>query len=535
MEEQLKFRNIPKLIHEHRSKNHKKALWLLPTGIYSLVEFYQHPLCQQCKQPLHVLHFRSQVLPSRDEMNESTMEMLKYAKILDRTIQKSLNSEEVILFVPPIRALVVVADVFGDHRLLHQVCETNSAFCTDAKILDILREYYNIFCENWKTLVSDKKFEFPFSALSIFMEYQNENQGQHVVPVADTEDYTFAVETWADMLRTFIENAIGFDPATNSLFGDPLSSFPKGPEKQASEEIQQIAVVGEKHRLKELEKLNAQFPIRLIDEKVDFSEAFVKRLLHHQESMPGATIWLISPGIAHLTVEAVGDTHCSMADCCNSLIYCALKVDTEGPCKDKESKIENMVNNKISQSKCFAKQMLKKINPSSVICYLPVLPTSVILASKNTQHSHIHLLKLADPALQIFNGIYSSWVKCASHFDSQWKKLLVENAPPQFGSVLEKYFSRKSRCMNFVYSVSAVKGNSRFLVEWSEMVSEVLHVFDTIFHIRRDVSHFNQSLSGNSPSLSVRPPPPFFFFFFFFFYKELFCFSFVWKLTSKVI
>ncbi|XP_066971009.1 serine-rich adhesin for platelets-like isoform X2 [Macrobrachium rosenbergii] len=244
--EQLSFSQIPSLIKQHHYEKNKKVLWLLPVGIYSLTEFYQHPSCKRCARPLHVVTLGRSGLPSEEYMMNHNQDMLQKASTLDQVLQEELGPDAFVLFVPPIRAVVVVKEMFKSHTLLHRVCERNSAFCADAEVLIVLREYYNQFCEVWKSLVTGKLSALP--SLSVITKYQMENQGQNVVPIADNEDYTYAVEIWKDMLKEFIREslcAVQIDPESISTQSDKGKNIlRKPPNRQSISEFQSGQTVG---------------------------------------------------------------------------------------------------------------------------------------------------------------------------------------------------------------------------------------------------------------------------------------------------
>ncbi|XP_068210862.1 serine-rich adhesin for platelets-like isoform X2 [Palaemon carinicauda] len=472
--EQLSFCQIPKLIRQHRNKDNSKALWLLPIGIYSLTEFHLHPSCKNCPCPLHVVTLERNIMPSMEDMVKYTKDLLQQAKALCQIVQEILDPEAVVLFIPPIRAVVVVEEMFKPHELLHQVCEMHNAFCGGAETLNTLREYYNQFCELWKTLVPEN-LNSTLPSLSVITKYQAESQGQNLVPIVDGEDYTYAVELWKDMVREFIAESLGafqINRGSISTISDKDQNH-RGSSTGLSD--MHILCIGSKNLCDNFASLQKQIPITFAHENVDFSDECCKKFISYMEKVPQPTAWVILVDMSLLTQKNVQDTHCSRAHCRSPIEYHVLKEQVKGTVRQQEILLESMIDQVLAKAKFFAVKLVARLPRGSVICFLPVATTCATIISPRISHGQIHELKRAMPDVQVLQGQYDCWYKCTTYFDKIWKQFLLENTRGfKIHELLLNYYKKKLEFIALELKLDSLRVKSRNAAQWSSTIEEIL-------------------------------------------------------------
>ncbi|KAK7082825.1 hypothetical protein SK128_019257 [Halocaridina rubra] len=448
----------------------------MPLGLYSVTEFFAHPQCQNCPQPLHILAYKGGQPPSGSAMASDIAGIIQTILQLKERIQRELGSDCQVLFVPPIRALVVQEENFRSHGALHDACEKNQAFCTNAAMLSVLRDFYNSFSAVWMTFMLKEPFYEPIR--TSLKNYKAVIREENVVPVLDSKNYTLEMEPWIQMLQTVIEQLLSNNKMRKEIDMPLANPTFEVSSRETVSRVNCVVVVGLDFLWKDLKVSlgdKAQ-KVHFIHEDINFSTESREKFICLQEKFPDGTRWIILSSLALLFREVPsGQVLCDLYSCPKPLRFYDCMINMNLPCHALNKETESLVSNLVSQVKAFVRSARQFLRPHSELYIPPLSPLAAMVIGNRTSHSHIHTLNEAGAPVHFIYGRFLFWSRTHILLSKKWMEMILKS---EEGSDLHnpilKYMDERIPAMSFVYSIQSMKRTAQARTKWISLIEELL-------------------------------------------------------------
>ncbi|KAK8743954.1 hypothetical protein OTU49_000930, partial [Cherax quadricarinatus] len=531
LEENLSFKNVPEVVQYYCNARTRNALWLLPLGIYSLVEFYKCSNCDlyKCLQPITRIAYEIDQ-PSVEDMNEHIDDVILHVKALRDCVQKELGDKGMAMLVPLIPAGVVSEMAFPDHDILHRIVSKNYAFSAYSRHVHLLNILYNNFCRSWFTSIiepMDNRFS------SVMKKYMNMNQSKNFVTMNTDKNYGYIFYPWLIMMKEVIKLAL-FIPMPSQFLGPipqsdraslpdkvvksampsqvlvPVSESSSAslrdkpvesdmpnqalvlesnsaslPDKQIKSQVevfslfQQVVVLGGQCLSSKVMELSRHLQIHFIKECISLDNAGLDTILRYQQNWPSETLWFIITEVAQMATSSKPLIKCVMAKCQNPLRSISLEcVSVSG---DKSTATNSIAEEAISHALEFVCAATEHLGDNSAIFLAPVSPSSVIHRDDITLYLHnsAHAISEADSDLHVVTGKRKDWEDCSDHFKNQWLSMIISNLSGYTEpiKILNVYLESKEKMLQFINSENNCKEITLAQEAWEKVIQDLLVYF----------------------------------------------------------
>lgn len=502
-EDNLSFKDVPEVISRSWNKRTKKALWLLPLGIYSHVEFHPNYDCERyrCLCQLTSISYEGNTEPSKEDMVYRISDMISQAKLLRESVQQELGPKSLVMLVPLMPAAVVEQDAFQDHHALHSAISKNCTYSSNSADLCVLHTIYNNLCNYWSSVVSEPMENY---LSSVMVKFMNMNQGKNFTCIQSDNSYSFVFKPWLNMMKSVITLALTYCPKGTS--GHPRnvkdlipnhtvpstcavpvnltqqiigSSFKEVGQNQARPLFQQIVVLGNRDFPTGLKELSRHLPIHFEYKNISFDDIGMNTILKCQKKWQYQTLWFIMSDFSYVITPAEYGPKCAMFKCQEPLKVFSLQTCIDYP-RYTSNILKSKADNAVHFVKEFASTLTEHLEENSAVFLAPVSPSYVMWEDPSSLHSHEYLHKIVKtaPDIPVVTGQKEDWEEFCIHLKNKWIAMLKSSMSGHIEpmKVLNMYLKSESKILEFVSPVPRARVS--FTQDaWNEVIRGFLMYF----------------------------------------------------------
>ncbi|XP_068211099.1 uncharacterized protein [Palaemon carinicauda] len=492
LDDTLSIDNVLDVIQKNMADVGNNALWILITGIYSVVDVEPYHFCRNCSQPLFY------ILPNKDFTFETDINLSIDTRLaeIERYLdiaQYVLGTSGILVIAPPLPA-VVIKTAGLNHSKLHKKVRMGASITKNNNFAEI-EGVYNMYCTAMTTLSCNiiQRWINPKD----FYNFENKSSKSNV-------NRQYVRKLWYETMEALFE----------SVLNQPYPNEDIRRWVQAPYVFDQVVIVGLTEYTGLLQSMTEEMPVIFLDETLDLDENGLKVLHHLKTRWPSRTLWIVMVGISELAWPVDSMSLCSYVNCENQLPTFITKNHELGSEAFRGISNERMVDIIVDSAFDFAARASINIGDGSALLMAPFIPQMGIYAGISCTESHemLHMLFERNRDVPFFVGSIDTWMSCADYLDYKWlsyiKNTFYNNSMPL--RLIGKYAVEKNCLLTFINSASNIDGPT-IRHKWSKLMVELIDYF---LHCKMNsslpfkTSHVSQPptantdyrrLSGNRP------------------------------------
>ncbi|XP_068211101.1 uncharacterized protein [Palaemon carinicauda] len=455
LDDTLSIDTILDIIQKNMADVGNNALWILITGIYSVVDMEPFRSCGNCLQPL------ISVLPQKDFTFETDISLSIDTRLsmIDRALEKAqrvLGTSAILVLAPPLPAVVVkIGDL--NHSELHVNVGVGASITKNNKFAEI-EGAYNMYCKAM-TALSCKILQRWINP-RYFDNFGNKSSKSNV-------NCEHVRKLWYETMEALFE----------SVLNQPYTNEDKQRCIQVPYVYDQVVIVGFTGYTGLLQSMTQGMPVIFLDDTLDLNDKGLKVLHHLKTKWPSRTLWIVMVGISELAWPVDSMSLCSYVNCENQLPAFVTKNHELGSEAFKGISNERMVDIIVHSAFDFAIKASRNIGDGSAVLMAPFIPQMGIYSGISCTETHemLHTLFDRNRDVPFFVGSIDSWKSCAENLDYKWlshiKNIFVDNSVPL--RLIEKYEVEKNSLLTFINSRSEIDGQT-IRHKWSKLMVELI-------------------------------------------------------------
>ncbi|XP_064092672.1 uncharacterized protein LOC135205686 [Macrobrachium nipponense] len=452
---------LKRLIEIHKKRYAMDTLWIIVSGIFTLVDSENYIMCSSCKHPLNFLKGRKSF---------DSVSFIDYASSVCVNTQKILGHGSEIIIVPPIPASVAVVENYSSHEELHSKTSEVCVPVTNCETYLNLKGSYNKFCHLWTQLACNQISHWfknkPFESLrdsgySSFRIFSS-RQGLNTV-----------LDKWYSAMQNFLSLAL---------------CPPQESESTTEGSYEKIVVLGSTTFTKKLQDLAYNMNVTFVDENVSLDDDGVIFLSKLECTHPGKTLWVILAGVSEVSeLLDEGYPECNLFSCTRSLPAFVYKNHTLGDPAYKNMSYLEVVTAVIKQVNDFAVAATEVLSEDSCVFLAPITPLIAAWGGKGSFlgqeessicHANSHRIFKQNPNIPLLCGDVEVWKQMTKELEGQWLKLLMDSllTDKVLYDLMQKYVKMKPQVLKFVESESFDEADEIQDV-WSVLMVNIFRYF----------------------------------------------------------